>query len=253
MRLMRVALSAAFLVCAAARADEAAGPAYVPYESSGIYPLGATVGWHVTLPWNAQSVRYVIRRNNLDEIGHGIIVPGVPSKIEAQLDAPGMVYVEVTELAPGAKPKALGAAVAPEKIGPSIPAPKDFDAFWAGKIKALRKVPMNAQLTEKPSERDGVDFGILKMDHLDGRHIWGQVAKPHDATGKKKYPGLVILQWASPPYPLQKAWVTDRAAEGWLAVNIEPHDVMPDQPQSYYDALPAELESFLGRLQEKAG
>jgi hypothetical protein len=48
-----------------------------------------------------------------------------------------------------------------------------------------------------------------------------------------------LLQWASPPYPLQKAWVTDRAAEGWLTVNIEPHDVMPDQPKEYYDALPA--------------
>ncbi len=244
MKFMRVALCAAFLVCLGARADEAAGPAYVPYSASGIYPLGATVGWHVTLPWNAQSVRYVIRKNNLEELGHGIIAPGVPSTIEAKLDEPGMVYVEVTELAPGAKPKALGAAVAPEKIAPSIPAPQDFDAFWAAKIKALRKVPMNAQLAEKPSERDGVDFGILKMDHLDGRHIWGQVAKPHDATGKQKYPGLVILQWASPPYPLQKAWVTDRAAEGWLAVNVEPHDVMPDQPKAYYDALPEELKHY---------
>src|SRR6185295_5178872 len=56
--------------------------------------------------------------------------------------------------------------------------------------------------------------------------------------------GLVILQWASPPYPLQKSWVTDRAAEGWLAVNIEPHDVMPDQPKEYYDALPAELKAY---------
>jgi cephalosporin-C deacetylase-like acetyl esterase/lysophospholipase L1-like esterase len=155
-----------------------------------------------------------------------------------------MVYVEVTENSPGARPKALGAAVAPEKIQPSIPAPADFDAFWKAKIAALRKVPMKAALTEKPSDKDGVDFGILRMDHLDGKHIWGQVAKPHDATKKKKYPGLIILQWASPPYPLQKAWVTDRAAEGWLAVNVEPHDVMPDQPQSYYDALPDELKHY---------
>ena len=34
----------------------------------------------------------------------------------------------------------------------------------------------------------------------------------------------MIYQWASPPYPLQKPWVTDRAAEGWLALNVEPHD-----------------------------
>jgi cephalosporin-C deacetylase len=47
-----------------------------------------------------------------------------------------------------------------------------------------------------------------------------------------------------PPYPLQKPWVTDRAAEGWLALNIEPHDVLPDQPQAYYDALPPELRKY---------
>jgi lysophospholipase L1-like esterase/dienelactone hydrolase len=82
------------------------------------------------------------------------------------------------------------------------------------------------------------------MDHVGGKHVWGQLAKPHDPTNKKKYPGLLILQWASPPYPLQKAWVTDRAAEGWLAVNIEPHDVLPDQSKEYYDALPDALKQY---------
>lgn len=245
MRFVRSALCA-LLVFAVAGADESAGPVYVPYNPSGIYALGERVGWHVTLPWSAQEATYVIRKNNLAEIGRGIVRPGTPTNIETTLDEPGMVYVEVTETAPGAKPKALGAAVAPEKIGAAIPAPKDFDAFWTAKIKALRKVPAKPVFTEKPSEKDGVDFGILRMDHLDGKHVWAQVAKPHDATGKKKYPGLVILQWASPPYPLQKSWVTDRAAEGWLAVNVEPHDVMPDQPKEYYDALPAELKNYNG-------
>ncbi|HEU4591910.1 MAG TPA: GDSL-type esterase/lipase family protein [Steroidobacteraceae bacterium] len=244
MKAIRATLLAALVIGVPAFADESAGPLYVPYKRFGIYALGETAGWHVTLPWGSHAATYVIRENNLTEIGRGRILPGKPTNIEARLDRPGMVYVEVTEEAPGAKPKALGAAVAPEKIQPSIPAPADFDAFWKTKIATLRKVPMNASLTEKPSERDGVDFGILEMDHLDGRHVWGQVAKPHDPTHKKKYPGLVILQWASPPYPLQKPWVTDRAAEGWLAVNIEPHDVMPDQPQSYYDALPAELKAY---------
>jgi cephalosporin-C deacetylase len=246
MRFVRSALGAVFVFAAAAGADESAGPVYVPYNPSGIYALGEKVGWHVTLPWSAQEAMYVIRKNNLAEIGRGTVRPGTPTHIETTLDEPGMVFVEVTETAPGAKPKALGAAVAPEKIGAAIPAPQDFDAFWAAKIKALRKVPAKPVFTEKPSEKDGIDFGILRMDHLDGKHVWAQVAKPHDATGKKKYPGLVILQWASPPYPLQKSWVTDRAAEGWLAVNVEPHDVMPDQPQSYYDALPAELKNYNG-------
>src|SRR4051812_33924131 len=244
MKIFRAALAAVLFACAVAHGDESAGPLYVPYQVSSIYALGQTVGWHVTLPWGSPAVSYVIRKNNLEELGHGRIVAGTPANIETRLDEPGMVYVEVTEETPGAKPKALGAAVAPEKILPSIGAPADFDAFWKAKIAALRKVPAKPVLTDKPSEKDGVDFAILEMDHLDGRHVWGQVAKPHDASGKKKYPGLVILQWASPPYPLQKSWVTDRAAEGWLAVNIEPHDVMPDQPEEYYDALPAELKAY---------
>ena len=244
MKIHRVLLVAALFCSAATFADESAGSVYVPYNASGIYPLGVPVGWHVTLPWNASPVTYVIRKNNLEEIGRGYIAPGGPARIEATLDEPGMVYVEVTGIGSGAKPQALGAAVAPAKIAPSIPAPEDFDAFWRRKIAALRKVPARPQLTEYPSEKEGVDFAILQMDHVEGKHVWGQVAKPHDPTGKKKYPGLVILQWASPPYPLHKSWVTDRAAEGWLAVNIEPHDVKPDQPQAYYDALPQALKEY---------
>jgi cephalosporin-C deacetylase len=249
MKVSFAALAAALLLSVASWADESAGPLYVPYKATSIYSLGETVGWNVTLPWSAPGATYVIRENNLTELGRGSIKPGTPSRIEVKLDRPGMVYVEVTENTRDAKPKALGAAVAPEKIGPAIAEPKDFDAFWKAKIQLLRKVPANPELTEKPSEKDGVDFAILKMAHLDGKHVWGQVAKPKDAPGetkksRKKYPGLVILQWASPPYPLQKSWVTDRAAEGWLAVNIEPHDVMPDQPKEYYDALPKELKEY---------
>ncbi|HUQ12535.1 MAG TPA: GDSL-type esterase/lipase family protein [Steroidobacteraceae bacterium] len=244
MKLQRLSWLAPLLIARLAFADEHAGTSYVPYHANSMYALGDTVGWNMTLPWTAPGASYVIRKNNLDEIGRGVIKPGAPSKIEVKLDEPGMVYVEVTENTKDAKPKALGAVVEAGKIAPSIPAPKDFDAFWTAKIKALRKVPANPRLTNKPSEKDGVDFAILEMDHLDGKHVWGQVAKPADATHKKKYPGLVILQWASPPYPLQKSWVTDRAAEGWLAVNIEPHDVMPDQSTEYYDALPKELKEY---------
>jgi cephalosporin-C deacetylase-like acetyl esterase/lysophospholipase L1-like esterase len=240
-------LAAVFLalgLCAVAQADESAGPLYVPYQPSGIYALGETVGWNVTLPWSSPAVSYVIRKNNLGELGRGTLKPGNHARIEARLDEPGMVYVEVTENRPGAKPKALGAAVAPEKIQRAIPEPKDFDAFWNAKLRALRKVPANPELTPKPADKEGVEFAVLKMNHLDGKHVWGQVAKPADATNKKKFPGLLILQWASPPYPLHKSWVTDRAAEGWLAVNIEPHDVMPDQPKEYYDALPEALKNY---------
>src|SRR5688572_7222930 len=147
MKTFRAALAASLLLCAHAFADESAGPLYVPYKRSGIYTLDEPAGWHVTLPWGAPAASYVIRKNNLEEIGRGKILPGKPSRIEARLGEPGMVFVEVTENSPGAKPKALGAAVAPEKIQPAIPAPADFDAFWRAKLAALRRVPMKPQLT----------------------------------------------------------------------------------------------------------
>ena len=65
-------------------------------------------------------------------------------------------------------------------------------------------------------------------DH--GTHIHGQLARL--AQGKK-FPALLILQYAG-VYGLKNSWVTDRAKEGWLALNIEAHDLPIDQPDSFY-------------------
>ncbi len=124
---------------------------------------------------------------------------------------------------------------------PSAPRPADFDTFWAAKIKALDEVPANVVITPGDSGRPDVEYFTIRMDHVDGSHIHGQLAKPKRAG---KFPAIVIFQWASPPYPLEKAWVTDRAAEGWLALNIEPHDVLPDQPPEYYAALPDAIKHY---------
>ena len=104
--------------------------------------LDETVGWHVTLPWSSPAVTYVIRKNNLAEIGRGSIKPGIPANIEAKLDEPGMVYVEVTENTRRAPSRrALGAVVAAEKIGAAIPEPPDFDAFWSRRSRRCARCP----------------------------------------------------------------------------------------------------------------
>ena len=88
---------------------------------------------------------------------------------------------------------------------------------------------------------EGVDYATFRLDNVGGAHVYGQMAWPKRAG---KFPALVIFQWARPPYPLEKPWVTDRAAEGWLAVNVEPHDVPSDMPQAFYDALPQMLKEY---------
>ncbi len=215
-----------------------------PFKPSGIYALGERAGWSVALPAaaaDAPSYSYTIRKNNFDLIKTGKLDLSQPATIEVSLNEPAMLYVEVRSSDPAAKVHVLGAAIAPEKLQPVVPRPRDFDRFWEDKIRMLEKVPTNPVLTPGTSDKPEVDYFTLQMDHINGKHIYGQIAKP----GKPgKFPGLVIFQWASPPYPLQKEWVTDRAAEGWLAVNIEPHDVLPDQPKAYYDALPQELKQY---------
>jgi cephalosporin-C deacetylase-like acetyl esterase/lysophospholipase L1-like esterase len=231
------------LALAVAQACFAQQLTLTPFKPGGIYTRGERVGWNVVAPagTGAAAYSYALRKNNLEVIERGSLDVSHPTVIETTLDEPAMVFLEVTPATPGASSQVAGAAVAPERIRPSIPRPRDFDRFWAGKIRMLQQVPANPQLTAAASDRTGVEYATLRMDHIDGRHVYGQVAKP---ARLGKFPGLVLFQWASPPYPLQKAWVTDRAAAGWLTVNIEPHDVLPDQPQAYYDALPPELKEY---------
>lgn len=222
---------------------------FTPYKASGIYRLGERVGWTASRPQGAVTTgdyTYTVRKNNQEVIKTGRLdFSGGRAAIEVTLNEPAMVYVQISSPAAmsgdSGKGMALGAAVAPEKLKPSVPRPRDFDSFWNAKINMLRKIPENAVLTPSDSGKPDIEYATIKMDHINGTHVYGQLAKPKKPG---RFPALLILQWASPPYPLQKQWVTDRAAEGWLTLNIEPHDVLPDQPQSYYDALPRELKNY---------
>ena len=236
---------ASLLLATAARLCAAQELALTPFKPSGIYGLGEHVGWTVSAPAGAAAngtFTYTVRKNDLDVIKTGKLeLAAGQASIEVTLNEPAMVFVEVAPATGTAKPIVAGAAVAPDKLQPSLPRPTDFDRFWDSKIKLLQRIPPNPVLTASASDTAGVDYATITMDHVDSGHVHGQIAKPARAG---KFPGLVIFQWASPPYPLQKAWVTERAAEGWLALNIEPHDVLPDQPASYYEALPAELKNY---------
>src|SRR5215467_3955682 len=222
-----------------------------PYKASGIYAVGEKVGWTISLPQGSASKNgdytYTIKKNNQEVIKDGSLSFSTDGRamIEIALDEPAMVYAKISPKGDSPSPASgdlvLGAAVAPEKLRPSIPCPADFDRFWASKIKMLKAIPENAVLTPSDSGKPDIDYATIRMDHINGTHVYGQLARPKK---QGKFPALVILQWASPPYPLQKQWVTDRAAEGWLTLNIEPHNVLPDQPQSYYSALPQELKNY---------
>lgn len=68
------------------------------------------------------------------------------------------------------------------------------------------------------------------MDNIRGSHIRGQLARPKQG---EKLPAMLIVQWAG-VYPLQKSWVTERAAEGWLTLNLNAHDLPIDETEQFY-------------------
>jgi cephalosporin-C deacetylase-like acetyl esterase len=120
---------------------------------------------------------------------------------------------------------AVGAAVAPAKIGLATPRPDDFDAFWEGKLAAQSKVPIDPVLTPVQTDVPGVELNMFALDAL-GSKAHGYVAKP---ARDGKFPALIQLQYAG-VYALNARGAAQRAAEGWLFVNVDSHDKLPSDP-----------------------
>ena len=228
-----------------------------PYETSGIYRIGQTVGWNVALAPGQQASAglypYVVLQNGGPVIARGVLdLSQGRVSIETSLSTPGMVRVEIRAPQDAKQPLgtvstggpgvvALGAAVAPDRIVPEEPRPADFDAFWSAQLGLLARVPLHAIVTPKESGSADIDYATVRLDNVDGAHVYGQIARPHRDG---RFPALLILQYASPPYPLARQWVTDRAREGWLAFNVEPHDVPSDMAPEFYASLPQMIKDY---------
>jgi cephalosporin-C deacetylase len=201
---------------------------FVPFHSTGIYRLGEKAGWTVSLPKGAAAAKYTyeIKTNNFDTIKTGTLdLSSGSATIEATLTEPAMLYVTVTpEGAPPASAVHLGAAVAPTQLKPSVPRPPDFDAFWFNKLQYLSVTPMNAMLAPMNTPQAGVELSTVQVDAV-GSRVHGYLAKPIKLG---KFPALVIFQYAG-VYALQPNTATDRAAEGWLAFDVDSHDMQPSQ------------------------
>jgi cephalosporin-C deacetylase len=214
---------------------------FTPDHASGIYDIGETVGWTVT-PGPVDptfAFKWTIRRNNAVVLKEGTLdLATGTSRIEIKADTPGMIYVAVEPV--GDPPAggftsgntgrnnglyAVGAAVAPTKIGLSTPRPDDFDVFWDAKLAAQAKIPIHAELTPVQTDVAGVEMSLFVLDAL-GSKAHGYVAKP---AREGKFPAVIQLQYAG-VYALNARAVAQRASEGWLMLNVDSHDKLPSEP-----------------------
>uniref|UniRef100_Q022X6 Acetyl xylan esterase n=1 Tax=Solibacter usitatus (strain Ellin6076) TaxID=234267 RepID=Q022X6_SOLUE len=214
---------------------------FAPYHSSDIYDVGETVGWVVT-PGPAKPAyhfKWAIRRNNAVVLKEGKLdLSSGRDKIEIAGDQPEMLYVAVEPDDPKSESGytggntgrnnglyAVGAAVAPARLALSMPRPADFDAFWEGKLAAQARVPIQPVLTPVPTEVPGVELNLFVLDAL-GSKAHGYLAKP---AREGKFPALIQLQYAG-VYALNARGAAQRAAEGWLFLNVDSHDKLPSDP-----------------------
>lgn len=224
-RLIRCLTALTALVCASPVAAQ--GLTAIPFHPNGIYALGERAGWNITLRGLSAergSYTYTIKTNNFDTVQSGDLdLSSGSATIGIIPKQPAMLYVEIRQPAP-APPLHLGAAIAPEQLQPSVPPPADFDAFWNAKLAELSEIPIHPVLTPIPSAEPGVDLSEVTLDSL-GSHVRGYLAKP---SGEGKFPALVIYQYAG-VYALNPDTVTKRAAEGWLTLDVDSHDLPPGQ------------------------
>jgi cephalosporin-C deacetylase-like acetyl esterase len=230
-----------------------------PLKPTARYEVGGQIGWTVAVTGGQfASATYTLKKNGLTVLKTDTLdLSSGRATIETSLDEPGTILLNIRGAGAAPTPTdtgaavpargrggrggrgggstAAGALVAPQKLQPSSPRPVDFDTWWAGKIKLLHDIPVNVQLTSTAGGKSGVDYALIKMDNINGAHIQGQLAVP--ASGGK-HPALLMLQWAG-VYSLPSSRVTDRAAQGWIALNLEPHDMPSNQPDAFYKDLQA--------------
>jgi len=229
-------------------AQGAAGLVGKPLKAGSIYTLGERAGW--TFPPVAEGkpgqFRYELKEDNFVVVRSGSLDLSQKSEaIEFVGTKPGIMWLELKD--PNNKIHHFAAAIAPDQIKPAAPRPPDFDAFWTRKLKELRAIPMNAKVSPKENPEAGIEHGLVQLDHISNTKVHGHYVKPE---GDGKYPAVLMLQWASPPYPLDKSWILGFAKSGWLALNTQPHDVLASEPASYYQSLPDRLKNYAAIEQE---
>ena len=221
--------------------------------TTGVLEVAQPITWQIK--WTGdkppEQIRYRLEHGGRTEIEKGSLqVRDGHAELTASLDISGSLLAHFAAAAvDGQEHRAIGGAiVSPAEIKPSAPRPADFDAFWDAKIQEIAAVPFNVQLEKAESGRDDVDYWKITLDGYRGTKIRGQLARPAASKMKEghKQPAMFIPQWAG-VYPLEKGWVTDRASQGWLVLNILAHDLPIDEPAEFYE------QQAAGPLQEITG
>jgi cephalosporin-C deacetylase len=226
-------------------------------RDSAIYKQGETITFKVELQHNqkpaaAEEIEWTTSKDGVAPIQTGkLTLKDGRGVITGSLKEPGFLQCKV--LFKGANPAltALSAGgVDLANIKPSMPAPADFDAFWAAQKKRLAAVPLNTQLkpVHAPPNRSGAETFSFQVDSI-GAPSTGFYGRPTGAK-PKSLPAVLFVPGAgvrSANLDSMAGW----AAAGMIVAEINAHGIANGETREYYAALDAgELSDYRKRGRE---
>ena len=207
-----------------------------------IYHRGEPVTFSIAVslkgvPVNDAKVKWTLSNDGKDigQSGELKLVDG-RGAVTGKLDEPGFLQCRADITPPGEKVKTIRAAAAidPLEIKPSLPAPEDFDPFWAAEKEKLAAVPLNMRITPVKSPQPGVECFDVQADGL-GFPVSAYLARPIGAKAKS-LPAIVLTHGAgvaSSRLSTAALWAKD----GLLALDFNAHGLPNDKPKDFYAQL----------------
>ena len=153
------------------------------------------------------------------------------------------LVLKITAVSDGRSGVSIGFLVDPEKFLPGFATPKDLRGYWDGELARMRKVRpvVKTYPAVGVSEADSAAFECyrIEINMPDGNPCRGYVAYPRCAA-PGTLPIYMLFHGAGVNRPHNYATasnVIENAKLGCIALDINAHGFMDDQPQAYYDKL----------------
>ncbi len=152
----------------------------------------------------------------------------------------------MVRLAPASRPKqseSVGFIVAPEDLRPGFDIPADLREYWDGELRAMRA--LKPKVKKSPavgiSDRDAQEIRCYRIEIPlpSGNPCRAYVAYPLNAA-RKSLPLFVSFHAAGvnrPHVQARASNVVAMARKGCIAVDINAHGILDDQPEDYYRQL----------------
>jgi cephalosporin-C deacetylase len=207
-----------------------------------MYTIGQEVTFLVEVAVGRSHVAEGTASYTLDDEGDGRLGVGVvalgsnPGRIVGRMDKPGFLRCRVSYRHEGKGFHGLAAAaVAPEKITPSLLVPDDFDAFWQQQKERLARVAINPRLTPVVSPDAAVECFDVQADCVPPAPVCGYYARPKDAK-PKSLPAMLWVHGAG-VYSSRVSQAVLGAKRGMISMDLNAHGIPNGKPAEYYKSL----------------